>query len=213
MTVRVRHKKKKIHKDKKRKTNSSEVKRPRDLPRAKKQKPMDSDEAEGAPQNKSGTSSNIQPPLLPFQSGSASRSHGPSTSTTSTSSQRTLTNTRSEDESLDNDDDHGEGESGPAIQSARSQDSGRTVLYPDLCVLINDEHWTMMPEAHKYAAAGSFCFVTTKNGEQQDTCNLTTKPGVQRSLCLDEVTDDSSSARFELQPELTIKPETCWIAV
>ena len=28
----------------------------------------------------------------------------------------------------------------------QSQDSGRTVLYPDLCVLTNDEHWTMTPE-------------------------------------------------------------------
>ena len=37
--------------------------------------------------------------------------------------------------------------------SAQSQDSGRTVLYPDLYVLTNDEHWTMTPETHKYAAA------------------------------------------------------------
>ena len=36
-------------------------------------------------------------------------------------------------------------------------------------VLTNDEHWTMTTEAHKYAvAAGSFCFVTTENGKQQD---------------------------------------------
>ena len=47
--------------------------------------------------------------------------------------------------------------------SAQSQDSGRTVLYPDLYVLTNDEHWTMTLETHKYAAAaGSFCFVTTE---------------------------------------------------
>ena len=53
----------------------------------------------------------------------------------------------------------------------------------------------MTPEAHKYAAAaGSFCFVTTENGEQQDLYNLTTLPCVQRSLCLDEVTNDSSSS-------------------
>ena len=37
-------------------------------------------------------------------------------------------------------------------KSARSQDSGRTVLYPDHHVLTNDEHWTMTPEAHKNAA-------------------------------------------------------------
>ena len=73
---------------------------------------------------------------------------------------------------------------------AQSQDSGRTVLYPNLYVLTNDEHWGMTPETHKYAAAArSFCVVTTENGDQQDICNLTTMPCVQRSLCLNEVTD------------------------
>ena len=53
------------------------------------------------------------------------------------------------------------------------------VLHPDLYVLTNDEHWTMTPEAHKYAAAaGSFCFVTMENGEQQDVSNPTTAPDV-----------------------------------
>ena len=182
---------------KERKKTTAEVQKPSDLPSAKKHKPMDSDEDDEVPQNAPGTSSNTQPPVpvLPLQSGSTSSSHGPSTSTTSTSSQRTSTSTSSEDESADNDDEHGEGESGPAIQSARSHDSGRKVLYPDL--LTNDEHWTMTPEAHKYAAAaGSFCFVT-ENGEQQDIYNLTTIPGVQRSLCLDEVIDDSSSTQVE----------------
>ena len=56
----------------------------------------------------------------------------------------------------------------------------------------------MTPEAHKYAAAGSFCFGTTETGEQHDIYNLTTFPGVQRSLCLEDVTDDSSSKRVEL---------------
>ena len=56
----------------------------------------------------------------------------------------------------------------------------------------------MTPEAHKYAtAAGSLCFVTTENGEQEDIYNLTTFLGVQRSLCLEEVIDDSSSTRVE----------------
>ena len=36
------------------------------------------------------------------------------------------------------------------------------------------------------------------NGEHQDIYNLTTIPSVQRSLCLEEVTDDSSSTRVEL---------------
>ena len=61
--------------------------------------------------------------------------------------------------------------------SALSQDTGRTVLDPDLYVLTNDEHWPLTLETHKYApAAGSFCFVTTDNGGQQDRCNLNTLP-------------------------------------
>ena len=110
------------------------------LPKAKKHKPMDDE----APQNEPGTSSNTQPPVpvVPLQSGSTSSSHHPSTSTASTSAQRTSTSTSSEDESADNDDAHGEEESGPAIQSARSHDSGKTVHYPDLYVLTNHEHWT-----------------------------------------------------------------------
>ena len=139
--------------------------------------------------NEPGTSSNTQPtvPVLPLPPRSATSPQGPSTSTSS------------EDESTDDDDEHGERESGPAIQSARSHDSRRTVLYPDLRVLTNVEHWTMTPETHKYAvAAGSFCFVTTENGEQQDVCNLTAIPCVQRSLCLDELTNDSSSTQVEI---------------
>ena len=66
--------------------------------------------------------------------------------------------------------------------SAQSQDSGGTVLCPDLYVPTNDEHRTMMPETYKYAAAvGSFSFIQQK-GDQQDMCNLTTVPSVQRSL-------------------------------
>ena len=42
------------------------------------------------------------------------------------------------------------------------------MLWPDFYVLANDEHWTMTPEAHNYAAARSFCFVATENGEQPD---------------------------------------------
>ena len=44
----------------------------------------------------------------------------------------------------------------------------RTVLYPDLYVLTDGEHWTMTPETHKCAAAaGSFCFVTAEIGDPQ----------------------------------------------
>ena len=131
------------------KKTTAEVKKPSDLPKAKKHKPVDSDEDDQVPQNEPGTYSNTQPPVpvLPLQSGarrgdtmggqirSTTSSQGPSTGATSTSSQGTSTSTSSEDESTDNDDEHGEGESGPAIQRARSRDSGRTVLHPDLHVL------------------------------------------------------------------------------
>ena len=69
------------------------------------------------------------------------------------------------------------------------------MLYPDHYVLTNDEHCTMTPEAH-------FCFVTTENGEQQNLYNLTTIPCVQRSLCLDEVIEDSSSAQVEFPKQV-----------
>ena len=137
------------------KKTTAEVKKPNDLPKAKKHKPMDSDEDDKVPQNDPGTSSNTQPPVpllvLPLPSGSTFSSHGPSTSTASTSSQRTSTSTSSKGESADIDDEHGEGESGPAVHSARGHDSGRTVFCPDLYVLTSDEHWTTVPEAHKYA--------------------------------------------------------------
>ena len=74
-----------------------------------------------------------------------------------------------------------------------------TVLYPDLYVPTNDEHWIITPETHKYAAAaGPFCFVTTENGDQQDICNLTTIPCVQRSLYLNEMIDDFGNVRVEV---------------
>ena len=67
--------------------------------------------------------------------------------------------------------------------SAQSRDSEKAMYFPDLYVLTNDEYWTMTPGTHKYAAAaGSFCFSMTENGDQQDVCNLITMPCVQRSL-------------------------------
>ena len=150
--------------------------------KAKKHKPMDSDEDVEESQNEPGTSSNTQPHCTS------------ATSPAKTSCQLTRTIGHTDD-----DDEYEDGESGPAMQSARSHDSGGTVLYPDLHVLTNDEHWTVTPETHKYAAAaGSFCFVTTENGEEQDVCNSTSMPCVQRSLCLDEVTNDSSSTQVEV---------------
>ena len=48
------------------------------------------------------------------------------------------------------------------------------------------------------AAAGSVSFVTTDNGGQQDICSLTTVPCVQRSLYLDELTDDFGNIKVEV---------------
>ena len=146
----------------------------------------DSDEDYEEPQNESGTSSNSQAtvPVLPLHQGKGAssqgqeaRSHGPAASADSG------------DEDSESCDEY----------SAQSQDSGRTVLYPDLDVLTNDEHWAMTLETHKYAAAvGSFCFVTTENGKQQDIYNLTTMPCVERSLYLNEMTDDFGNIQVEV---------------
>ena len=57
----------------KRKKTMAEVKKLSDLPKAKKHKPMDSDENDEEPQNETGTSTNTQPivPVLPLQQGPA----------------------------------------------------------------------------------------------------------------------------------------------
>ena len=147
-------------------------KQPSTPPKAKKHKSQDLDEDDEEPQNEPGTSSNSQPTVsvLPY-------SQGPAAS------------------AIPGDEDSEYSDE----KSAQSQDSGRTVLYPDLYVRTNDEHWAMTPETHKYAAAaGSFCFVTTENGDQQDICNLTTMPCVQRSLYLNEFTDDIGNIKFEV---------------
>ena len=61
------------------------------------------------------------------------------------------------------------------------------------------ELWATTPETHKYAtAAGSFCFVTTENGDQRDIYNLTTVPCVQQSVYLDELTVDFGSTKVEV---------------
>ena len=94
-------------------------KQPRELPKAKEHKSLDSDEDDEEPQNEPGTSSNSQPTatVLPY-------SHGPAASAISG----------------DEDDEYSD------AYSAQSQNSGRTVLYPDLYAPTDDEHWTMTPE-------------------------------------------------------------------
>ena len=99
---------------------------PSELWKAKKHKSLDSDEDDEERENEPRTASNSQPtaPVLLC-------SHGPAASSISG------------DEDSEKSDEY----------SAQSQDCGRTVLYPDLYVLTDDEHWTMTPETHKYAAA------------------------------------------------------------
>ena len=163
-------------KTQKRKKTKKEVGKPNDLPLLKKHKSTDSDEDDEEPQIQPGTSSTPQPfvPVLLLNQGPAASPQGPATS---------------DDENSECGDEY----------CARSQDSGKTLLYPDLKTLTNDEHWTVTPETNKYAAAAeSFCFVTAETREQQDTNNLTTMPSVQRSLCLKEVTDNSGSTRVEI---------------
>ena len=161
------------------KKTKKEVEKPNDLPVVEKCKSMDSDEDDEKPQNEPGTASTSQPfvPVLPLNQGPAASSQGLAASA------------NSDDENSEYIEEY----------SAGSQDSGRTLLYPDLYILTNDERWTVTSETHKYAAAaGSLCFVTTETGEQQDINNWTAVPSVQRSLCLKEATNDSSSTQVEV---------------
>ena len=149
---------------------------------------MDSDEDDEEPQNEPGTSSDSETtvPVLPLRQGPAASSQGPAASADS----------RDEDGGYSDED------------SAQKQDSGRTVPYPYLYVLTNDDHRTMTPETHKYAAAaGSFCFVTKENGDQQDICNLTTMPSVQRSLYPNEMTNNFSIIQVEVPKVISSRQE------
>ena len=90
---------------------------------------------------------NLSVTVLPLNQGPAASSQGPAASA------------NSEDEKSEFCDEY----------SAQSQDSGRALLNPDLFFLTDDEHWTVTPETHKYAAAvGSFCVVAPETGEQQE---------------------------------------------
>ena len=152
---------------------------PSELPKSKNHKFFNSVEDDEETRNEPGISSTSQPtvPVLPLHQGPAASSQGPTV--------------------LDN--SAGENSEYCDEHSAQSQDSQRTVFYPHLHFLTHDEHWTMTTETHKYAAAtGPFCSVTTENGRQQDICKLITMPCVQRSLYLNEVTNDFGNVKVEV---------------
>ena len=138
----------------------AEVRNPSDLPSAKKHKPMDSDEDDEEPRNEPGTSSTFQP-VIPVTT-SASRT---SSQFARTCCQCKLWWWRQWVFAMNK------------VHKARTP-KGLCSLY----VLTNDVHWTVTPETHKYAAAArSFCFVTTENGDQQDMCKLITLSVTTRS--------------------------------
>ena len=57
----------------------------------------------------------------------------------------------------------------------------------------------MTLETQKYAAAaGTFLLFDHENRDQQDRCNLSTMPCVQRSLYLNELTDDFGNMKVEV---------------
>ena len=93
----------------------------------KKHKSMDSDEDDEEPQNEPGSSSNSQRvvPVLPLHQGPAASSQEP---TASSQGPAAFDNSADEDSECSDE------------CCARSQDSGRTVFYPDLSVLTDDEH-------------------------------------------------------------------------
>ena len=105
----------------------AEMKQPSGLPKANKHKSMDSDEDDEEPQNEPGSSSNSQPivPVLPLHQGPASSSQEP---TASSQGPAAFDNSADEDSEYSDE------------KSARSQDSRRTVFYPDLSALTDDGH-------------------------------------------------------------------------
>ena len=136
---------------------------------------MDSDEDAEEHQNEPGTSSTSPPtvPVLLYHQGPAANSHGP------------IVLDNSADEDSENSNEY----------SAQSQDAQRTLYYPDVYVLTNDDH---TPETHKYtAAAGPFRFVTTEHGDQQHICKRITMPCVQRSVYLNERTNNFGNMNVE----------------
>ena len=86
----------------------------------------------------SSSNSQTTVPVLPLHQGPAASSQGPAAS-----SQRPAASANSDDEDSEYSDEY----------STQSQDSGRTVLYPDRYVLTNNDQGTMTPEIHKCAAA------------------------------------------------------------
>ena len=117
--------------------NRSTLQKRKKSQEAVRHKFVDSDEDNGEPVNEPGTSSTLQPfvPVLPLHPGPTASSQGPAASAIP-----------------DNDDSDYSDE-----YSAQSQDSRRTLIYPALYVLTNDEHWTATSETAKYAAsAGPF---------------------------------------------------------
>ena len=109
--------------------------------RPKKYKPVDSDEHDEERENWPGPSSNSQA-TVPVQ---------PLQQRPAANSQGPVASTNTGDEDCE-------------------YSSGRTVLYPDLYVLTNDEHWAMTPETHKYAAAAGSLF--RDNGKWKTTRHL-----------------------------------------
>ena len=161
--------------------NTAEVKKPRDLPKAKKHKPMDScylsnqvleeviqwvDRSDQLPVHKVHR---------PGQPRSVHKEHRPAPVLTMNP---LTTMTSTEKENL-----------AQQYRSARSHDSRRTVFYPDLYVLTNNEHWTMTATSTQVCSRNQAILFRTGSLQLDDR--------VQRSLCLDEVINDSSSAQVD----------------
>ena len=99
--------------------------------------------------------------------------------------------------------------------SAQSQDTGRTVPYPDLYVLTNEEHWTMTPATHKYAAAaGSFGFSITE-GWRTTRCMQFDHHAECATIIIISMKRPTATnlQMLKFLMELMVKQETCWNAV
>ena len=140
--------------------------------KAKKYKPMDSDEVDEKPQNERGTSSKSQTivPVLPLHQGLAASSQGPAASANSGEFTAMSTVHR--------------------VKTLEEQYSVQISTFDQL------DYWTMTLKYSRSSRITLFCYI--KNGDQQDICNLATMPCLQRSSYLNELTNNFSNTQIEL---------------
>ena len=166
-------------------------KEPSTPPKAKKHKSKDLDEDDEEPQNETGTSSNSQHSVavLLLHRGLAA------------SSQLSAASAIPGDEDSEYSDE----------KSAQSQDSGRTVLYPDFYVLTNDEHWAMTPETQVCRSRRITLFCDNRKWTNHKAYTIWPLCRVYNDHCTSMRWPTTSvTYKLKFREEMTVELEMCW---